>query len=107
MAEKEPSAGSKEIISKITAQLKIKESVVWDGALPPAKAYIVLGSMAMKKFFDEKTSPGNYLKKYPNAFVTYSPELFVDMGVNNPAVLERKREMWVGIKGVVKKYEIQ
>ena len=106
VAEKEPSAGAKEIIGKITGQLKIEQVVVWE-KLVPAKAYIVLGSAAMRKFFDERTSPGHYLTKYPNAYVTYSPELFVQMGVNNPQVLERKREMWSGIKGVVKKYEIQ
>lgn len=96
-----------EIVRKIAIALKIEPTTAVDGPLPDARVYVVLGSEANRKFFpDERTGPGNYLPRHPNVYVTYSPELFVRLGVDAPEVQSRKREMWKGLKGVMQRHEI-
>lgn len=99
---------AEEIVRKIAGALKLEAAVFTAPPLPPAKAYVVMGSAAAKKFFPgEHASPGNYLSDPANAFVTYSPELFIRLGIDSPEVVQRKRAMWTGIKGVVQRYEIR
>ena len=99
---------AEEIVRKIAGALKVEPVVVSGGVLPEAKVYVVLGSEANRKFFpDERVGPGSYLPHHANVYVTYSPELFVRIGVNAPEVQSRKREMWTGLKGVMQRHEIQ
>lgn len=101
------SSQAAEIVCKIAAALKIEPTTVVEGPLPDARVYVVLGSEANRKFFPgERTGPGNYLPRHPNVYVTYSPELFVRLGVDAPEVQSRKREMWKGLKGVMQRHEI-
>ena len=103
----ELSPKAEEIVRKITGALKLETRIATERPLPEAKAYIVLGSEASKKFFPgEHASPGSYLTDHVNAYVTYSPELFIRMGIDSPEIVQRKRAMWNGIKGVVQRYEI-
>ena len=68
-----------------------------------AKAYVVLGSQAMKKFFPElHGGPGQWLKAPDGAdvLVSYSPEYILRFDATLPAVQEKKKDMWRSLKTV-------
>lgn len=93
-----------EMIAKITAALGFtpKEApVVWDGALPDAKIYVILGARALRQWLpSQHGSPGMWVEagnKRP-ALVTYSPNYFLRFKEVTPAVKKIKAEMWQSLK---------
>ncbi|MBQ6457666.1 MAG: hypothetical protein IJJ51_02550, partial [Kiritimatiellae bacterium] len=93
-----------EMIAKITAALGFtpKEApVIWDGALPDAKIYVVLGARALRQWLPtQHGSPGMWVEagnKRP-ALVTYSPNFFLRFKEVTPAVKKIKAEMWQSLK---------
>ena len=75
-----------EMISKITAALKTTAElapVVNSAPLPDAGIYVVLGSLALRKWFPEiKAAPGMWVKTRGgcDVLVTYSPEYILRFG---------------------------
>lgn len=94
----------REMMDKITAALgKTPESapVVTDGALPKAKAYAVMGALALKKFFPGlKGVPGQWIEaaRGEQVLVTYSPHYILRFEVVTQAVQKMKTDMWKSLK---------
>lgn len=92
------------MMDKITAALgKTPESapVVTDGALPKAKAYAVMGALALKKFFPGlKGVPGQWIEadRGEQVLVTYSPHYILRFEVVTQAVQKMKTDMWKSLK---------
>ena len=76
--------------------------------LPPARAYVVLGSMALKRYFPGvRGSPGMWVKSADgkDLLVTYSPAFILRFPVVTDAVKKMKREMWTSLKGVMQRFK--
>lgn len=74
---------------------------------PPAKAYVVLGSLALRMFFpDAAGSPGQWIALPGGAegLVTYSPEYILRFQDGSPAQVDVKRRMWNSLKGVMERF---
>ena len=103
------SQGGIEMMAKIvTAMKKTPESapIVFNGERPAAKAYVLLGSGALRKWLPGvKGAPGEWVKDQAgNGYlVTYSPEFILRMGPPTPAVKEIKMKMWTSLKGVMQR----
>ena len=103
------SQGGIEMMAKIvTAMKKTPESapIVFNGERPAAKAYVLLGSGALRKWLPGvKGAPGEWVKDQAgNSYlVTYSPEFILRMGPPTPAVKEIKMKMWTSLKGVMQR----
>ena len=103
------SPGGIEMMAKIvTAMKKTPESapIVFNGERPAAKAYVLLGSGALRKWLPGvKGAPGEWVKDQAgNSYlVTYSPEFILRMGPQTPAVKEIKMKMWTSLKGVMQR----
>ena len=103
------SPGGIEMMAKIvTAMKKTPESapIVFNGERPAAKAYVLLGSGALRKWLPGvKGAPGEWVKDQAgNGYlVTYSPEFILRMGPPTPAVKEIKMKMWTSLKGVMQR----
>ena len=101
------SQGGIEMMAKIvTAMKKTAETapIVFNGERPAAKAYVLLGSGALRKWLPGvKGAPGEWVKDQAgNGYlVTYSPEFILRMGPPTPAVKEIKMKMWTSLKGVI------
>jgi len=98
-----------EMMAKIvTAMGKSAETapVVIVPPLPRAKVYVVLGGLALRKYFPGlRGEPGQWLKTDTGAdvLVTYSPEYILRFGTVTPAVLKMKKDMWTSLKAVVQR----
>ena len=98
-----------EMMAKIiTAMGKTVETapIVIAPPRPPAKAYVVLGGLALRKFFPgAKAEPGQWItgEKGEPALVTYSPEYILRFGTVTPAVKKMKQDMWTSLKGVLQR----
>ena len=82
--------------------------IVLASPLPTAKVYVVLGGLALKKFFPElRGGPGQWLKSPggTDVLVTYSPEYILRFDDALPAVREKKLEMWNSLKVVKQRVE--
>lgn len=107
--DKPLSAKGAEMISKITAALKTSAElapVVDSSPLPDARIYVVLGSLALRKWFPEiKAAPGMWVKTRSgcDVLVTYSPEYILRFGTVTPAVEKIKKDMWVSLKAVAQR----
>jgi hypothetical protein len=107
--EKPLSPKGAEMISKITAALKTTAElapVVDSSPLPEARIYVVLGSLALRKWFPEiKAAPGMWVKTRggSDVLVTYSPEYILRFGTVTPAVEKIKKDMWVSLKAVAQR----
>lgn len=107
--EKPLSSKGAEMISKITAALKTTAElapVVDSSPLPDARIYVVLGSLALRKWFPEiKAAPGMWVKTRSgcDVLVTYSPEYILRFGTVTPAVEKIKKDMWVSLKAVAQR----
>ena len=107
--EKPLSQKGAEMISKITAALKTTAElapVVDSSPLPEARIYVVLGSLALRKWFPEiKAAPGMWVKTRSgcDVLVTYSPEYILRFGTVTPAVEKIKKDMWVSLKAVAQR----
>ena len=107
--DKALSAGELEMMGKIVAALgKTVQTapVVFDGARPDAKAYVVLGPAALKKWFPGLHGAyGQWLSApdAPNVLYTYSPSYILRFATVTPAVKKIKMDMWQAIKSVLQK----
>lgn len=107
--EKPLSQKGAEMISKITAALRTTAElapVVDSSPLPEARIYVVLGSLALRKWFPEiKAAPGMWVKTRSgcDVLVTYSPEYILRFGTVTPAVEKIKKDMWVSLKAVAQR----
>ena len=96
-----------EMIAKIVVALgRTAETapVVIVPPMPKAKVYVVLGGLALKKFFPVlKGGPGQWLKTESGAdvLVTYSPEYILRFPTVTPAVMKMKKDMWASLKSVL------
>ena len=105
------SPGGIEMMAKIvTAMKKTAETapIVFNGERPAAKAYVLLGSGALRKWLPGvKGAPGEWVKDQAgNSYlVTYSPEFILRMGPPTPAVKEIKMKMWTSLKGVMQRVD--
>jgi len=95
-----------EMLAKIVAALgKTPETapLLLDRPFPCAKAYVVLGGLAMRKFFPGvKGAPGKWFATDSggNFLVTYSPEYILRFREVTPAVRKMKEDMWRSLKSV-------
>ncbi len=107
--EKPLSPKGAEMISKITAALKTTAElapVVDSAPLPDARIYVVLGALALRKWFPEiKAAPGMWVKTRggSDVLVTYSPEYILRFGTVTPAVEKIKKDMWTSLKAVAQR----
>ena len=98
-----------EMMSKITAALKTTAElapVVNSAPLPDAGIYVVLGSLALRKWFPEiKAAPGMWVKSRSgcDVLVTYSPEYILRFSTVTPAVEQIKKDMWASLKAVAQR----
>ena len=99
------------MLDKIVAALgKTPETApcVVSGALPRAKAYIVLGGLALRKWFPGvNAAPGQWVSAAhaPNVLVTYSPAYILRFKTVTDAVKQIKRDMWNSIKSVLRRIQ--
>jgi len=74
--------------------------------LPAAKTVVVLGGLALKKFFPElRGEPGQWQKTSDgrDVLITYSPEYILRFATVTPAVQKIKQDMWRSLKAVVQR----
>lgn len=102
-----------EMMSKIIAALgKTAESapIVISSPIPAAKIVVVLGGLALKRFFPNvKGAPGQWVQD-PNGrdvLVTYSPEYILRFATVTPAVLKIKQDMWLSLKSVQQRVQMK
>ena len=101
------SPGAADIIAKITTALgKTAETApaVFAPPEPDAKAYVILGFAALRKWAPgAKAEPGQWValpgSRRP-ALVTYSPEWFLRFGTTMPNLKAKKKEMWDALKAL-------
>ena len=71
--------------------------------MPRAKVTVVLGGLALKKYFPGmKGEPGQW-QKLPDGhevLITYSPEYILRFATVTPAVQKIKEDMWRSLKAV-------
>lgn len=100
----------REMMSKIVAAMGRTDAtapVVVEPPLPPARAYVVLGALALKKFFPGvKGEPGKWVKgpHGEDALVTYSPAFILRFPTMTDAVMKMKRDMWTSLKDLMRRY---
>ena len=100
----------KEMMSKIVAAMGRTDataSIVVEPPLPPARAYVVLGALALKKFFPgARGEPGKWVKgpHGEDALVTYSPAFILRFPTMTDAVKKMKRDMWTSLKDLMRRY---
>lgn len=97
----------REMMAKIAIALgKSPEEapVLHEEPLPKAKAYIVLGRLALDKWFPSVSgAPGDWVATpvSPNVLITYSPGYILRFSTVTDAVKKIKRDMWTSIKSVL------
>ena len=110
--DKPLTAGGVEMMAKIAGALGrnlTTAPVLCEGERPSAKAYIVLGSLALKKWFPGlKAAPGQWISApdAPNIIVTYSPAYILRFAQVTPALQKIKRDMWTAIKSVLQRIRL-
>ena len=76
--------------------------------LPQARAYVVLGGLALKKYFPGvRGEPGMWVKSADgkDILVTYSPAFILRFPTVTEAVKKMKRDMWTSLKGVMQRFK--
>ena len=102
-------AGGVEMMAKIAGALGktlTTAPVACEGERPPAKAYIVLGALALNKWFPGlKAAPGQWVSAHdaPNIIVTYSPAYILRFAQVTPTLQKIKKDMWAAIKSVLQR----
>ena len=74
--------------------------------IPAAKVCIVLGCLALRKWFPGRNvSPGQWFtdEKGRDVLVTYTPEYILRFGTVTPALKKIKQDMWNSLKSVLKR----
>lgn len=100
-----------DMMDKIVAALgKTSETapVVSSAPLPCAKAYVVLGGLALRKWLPGvNAAPGQWVSSElsPNILVTYSPAYILRFKTVTPTVQKIKKEMWTSIKSVLRRIQ--
>ena len=93
-----------EMMAKIlTALGKSDAPIVVAPPAPQAKVTVVLGGLALKKYFPGmKGEPGQWQKtpEGRDVLITYSPEYILRFGTVTPAVQKIKQDMWLSLKAV-------
>ena len=103
------SAKGVEMMAKIiTAMGKTAETapVIVAPPLPPAKVYVILGGLALRKYFPGlRGEPGQWRETEGGVpvLVTYSPEFILRFGTVTPAVQKMKKDMWTSLKAVLQR----
>ena len=93
-----------EMMAKILNALgKPDAPIVVAPPVPQAKVTVVLGGLALKKYFPGmKGEPGQW-QKTPDGrdvLITYSPAYILRFGTVTPAVQKIKQDMWTSLKAV-------
>ena len=93
-----------EMMAKILNALgKPDAPIVVAPPLPQAKITVVLGGLALKKYFPGmKGEPGQWQKTSDgrDVLITYSPAYILRFGSVTPAVQKIKQDMWTSLKAV-------
>ena len=93
-----------EMMAKIlTALGKPDAPIVVAPPVPQAKVTVVLGGLALKKYFPGmKGEPGQWQKtpEGRDVLITYSPAYILRFGTVTPAVEKIKQDMWRSLKAV-------
>jgi len=74
--------------------------------LPNAKIVVVLGGLALKKYFPGMRGEPGQWQKTPegvDVLITYSPEYILRFATVTPAVQKIKQDMWRSLKAVVQR----
>ena len=80
--------------------------IVFDGELPPAKIYVVLGSGALGRWFPgERGSAGSWIRRDDGSeiLVSRSPEYVLRISAENPELKKIKARMWSDLKDVLRR----
>ena len=101
-------AGVEMMAKIVTALGKTADAapVVVEPPLPDARAYVVLGALALKKYFPGlRGEPGQWVKSSDgkDVLVTYSPAFILRFPTVTDAVKRIKRDMWNSLKGVMQR----
>ena len=99
-----------EMMAKILNALgKPDAPIVVAPPVPQAKVTVVLGGLALKKYFPGmKGEPGQW-QKTPDGrdvLITYSPAYILRFGTVTPAVQKIKQDMWTSLKAVKQRLEV-
>ena len=93
-----------EMMAKILNALgKPDAPIVVELPVPQAKITVVLGGLALKKYFPGmKGEPGQWQKTSDgrDVLITYSPAYILRFGTVTPAVQKIKQDMWLSLKAV-------
>ena len=93
-----------EMMAKIlTALGKSDAPIVVVPPAPKAKITVVLGGLALKKYFTGMRGEPGQWQKTPegrDVLITYSPEYILRFGTVTPAVQKIKQDMWLSLKAV-------
>ena len=93
-----------EMMAKILDALGTPEApIVVTPPAPQAKVTVVLGGLALKKYFPGmKGEPGQWQKtpEKRDVLITYSPEYILRFGTVTPVVEKIKQDMWRSLKAV-------
>lgn len=74
--------------------------------IPKARAYVVLGALALRKYFPGvRGEPGQWVKASNGSdlLITYSPAFILRFPTVTDAVKKMKRDMWSSLKGVMQR----
>ena len=100
-----------EMMAKIVSAMHLTAEtapVVVQPPLPEAKVYVVLGGLAMKKYFPGmRGEPGQWLKSTDGkeVLITYSPAYILRFATVTPAVQKMKQDMWRSLKAVMQRLQ--
>ena len=102
-------AGVKMMAKIVNAMGKTADTapVIVAPPLPQARAYIVLGALALRKYFPGvKGEPGQWVKSPDgtDALITYSPAFILRFPTVTEAVDKMKHDMWNSLKGVMQRF---
>ena len=93
-----------EMMAKILNALgKSEAPIVVAPPVPQAKITVVLGGLALKKYFTGMRGEPGQWQKTPegrDVLITYSPEYILRFGTVTPAVQKIKQDMWLSLKAV-------
>lgn len=102
-------AAGQDMIAKIVSAMGFSAEdapVVTEHPVPAARAYVVLGSRALKKFFPEtKAEPGQWIKstRGKDVLVTYSPAFLLRFPTVTESVHKMKQSMWLNLKDLMRR----
>ena len=93
-----------EMMAKILNALgKPDAPIVVAPPVPKARVTVVLGGLALRKYFaGMRGEPGQWQKtpEGRDVLITYSPEYILRFGTVTPAVQKIKQDMWTSLKAV-------